>query len=85
MMGRTAIVDLLSAFGLFHNISIHEPGVVLQPGPHSSAPAALFSTSVQPRSLQLEFSKIESMQFDASYSSDSSASSSPADQVTDLL
>ena len=43
--GEPTVVDLLSAFGLLHNISVHEPNVVLRPGAHSSAPAAVFSSS----------------------------------------
>ena len=35
-------VDLLSALGLFHNISVFHGGVVLKPGPHSASPSALF-------------------------------------------
>ena len=42
MRGGAIVVDLLSAFGLLHNISVHEPNVVLRPGAHSAAPAALF-------------------------------------------
>ena len=45
MRGGEFIVDLLSAFGILHNISSHEPNIVLRPGAHSSAPAALFSSS----------------------------------------
>ena len=47
MRGGGFVVDLLSAFGILHNISVHEPNVVLRPGAHSSAPAALFSSSYQ--------------------------------------
>ena len=47
MRGGEFIVDLLSAFGILHNISVHEPNIVLRPGAHSSAPAALFSSSYQ--------------------------------------
>ena len=45
MKGGAIVVDLLSAFGLLHNISVHEPNVVLRPGAHSAAPAAVFSSS----------------------------------------
>ena len=45
MKGGAIVVDLLSAFGLLHNISVHEPNVVLKPGAHSAAPAAVFSSS----------------------------------------
>ena len=47
MRGGGLAVDLLSAFGILHNISVHEPNVVLRPGAHSSSPAALFSSSYQ--------------------------------------
>ena len=42
-------MDLLEAAGLFGNFgnySIHHQGVVLRPGPHSSAPAAFFTSSL---------------------------------------
>ena len=35
-------VDLLSAFGIFHNHSVHHGKVLLQPGPHSVTPSAFF-------------------------------------------
>ena len=42
-------IDLLKAVGLFGNIgnfSVRHHGVVLRPGPHSSAPAAFFTSEV---------------------------------------
>lgn len=36
-------VDLLSALGIIHNVSVHQGHVTLQPGPHSVTPSAFFS------------------------------------------
>ena len=65
MAGGALIVDLLSAFGLLHNISVHEPNVVLRPGPHSAAPAAVFAfpttliPGTSPRNVRLDLNDIE--------------------------
>ena len=54
-------LDLLEAVGLFGhigNFSMRHEGVVLRPGPHSPAPAALFMSSLpsntQPRKIKVD-------------------------------
>ena len=54
--------DLLEATGLFGNLanySVHHQGIVLRPGPHSSAPAAFFMSALPQdsprRKLQIQF------------------------------
>ena len=70
MRGGEFVVDLLSAFGILHNISVHEPNIVLRPGAHSSAPAALFSSSYQSdsgstglRNVRLDVNKFYNMDY----------------------
>ena len=78
MGGGAIVVDLLSAFGLLHNISVHEPSVVLRPGAHSAAPAALFSSSTVVsgsaiRHVRLDLNNLKYKQYNAGASRSSSS------------
>lgn len=81
MRAGAFVVDLLSAFGIFHNISVHEPNVVLRPGAHSSAPAAFFSSSYQSdsgsvgsRNVRLHLESFKSGEFSSTSQSSSQTS-----------
>lgn len=81
MRAGAFVVDLLSAFGIFHNISVHEPNVVLRPGAHSSAPAAFFSSSYQSnsgsfasRNVRLHLDSFKSGEFSSTSQSSSQTS-----------
>ena len=87
MAGGALIVDLLSAFGLLHNISVHEPNVVLRPGPHSAAPAAVFAfpatliPGTSPRNVRLDLNDIENWDSVSSRYRSRSASSEVRDHI----
>ena len=44
----------MGLFGHMGNFSLRHEGVVLRPGPHSPAPAALFMSTTQPRQIKVD-------------------------------